>query len=334
MTPSPRILIGTLVAFLIICAGLGSGFYLYAHKQAAGRQESKTAEKKTTPNFNTYDVSPPSRATTLDTKEIIINPVGNTAFVLLPKAEAENIKTGQKILLYTAENVLLETLGEVSAVTVGTDQLDGFVTVHMTLQSDDKVDATEARHGRIVLKRVPNSARLPLSALVRDDDENEPYVWTAVNNTDGTINAYRKRAQIIATTYDYFVIQPQGTDSGLYILNPDKDLEDGQTINTRRMLYAAPPEKDDFHIEALMADRRRERMARLSAEAAATKGPETSSEPAAAPGGSNSCAAPPNAAKEFMDKVQKLSPVTPTQGSLSTPSPDSLVPAALPATPR
>ena len=112
MNTSSRILIGTLVTFLIIGAGLAFGIYFSTHQPLSVEEKVALAKKKEEPNFNTYEISPPSRATTIQTKEVALNPLGGTAFVMLPKTEAGDIKTGQKILLYDTNSVLLETLGD------------------------------------------------------------------------------------------------------------------------------------------------------------------------------------------------------------------------------
>ena len=311
MNTSSRILIGTLVTFLIMGAGIAVGFYFSKNRVVSTEEKTALAEKNAEPNFNTYDISPPSRATTIETKEVPINPAGNTAFVMMPKKDAGDIKTGQKILLHDAKGVLLETLGEVTAVNAGSGPFEGQVTVHMILNGDANVDATKAASGRIVTNRIPDSARLPLSALVKNE-KGEPYIWEATQNDDGTTSAWFKRINIAATTYDYFVIEQTSPQGGIYILNPDGDLRDGQKINVKKILYAGPLQADDSRIEELMKSRSRARDS-FAASAAAR-----AAAPAAQGPGQNTCAPSPDVAKQFIQTIQNMTPV-PAQSTPATP---------------
>lgn len=315
MITSSRIVIGTLAGFLIIVAGLSIGFYFSRHGLPS-LPSSDTAREE--PNFTTYDISPPSRATTIETKEIEVHPAGNIAFVMMPKKEAGEIKTGQKILLYDANGALLDTLGEVSAIKEGTDMFKDMVTVHMILHSDEQVNAGLAVRGNIVVNRIPDSPRLPLSALVKND-KGESYIWEAVENEDGTTTAYYKRANVASANYDFFVIDQTTPQGGIYILNPDNKLRDGQKINVRKTMYAGPMQTDDSRIEQLIKNRQRDFASRAAMQQALDSAPGGGT--GAPSGAAANCAIPPDAAKDFMKKVKELGSSKPVESLPSEKAP-------------
>ena len=307
-----RILIGTIFAFLIIGAGLFTGWFFSTHKIVSIEEKTAQAQKKAEPNFNTYDISPPSRATTLQTRDFAIRPIGDTASVTIPKKDASEIKTGQRVLLYKTGHEALETLGEVSAVRTDAGETPDNVTIIIKLHGDENIDVSQAEVASIVINRIPASPRLPLSALVQNG-KGEPYVWEAVQGRDGTSTAYLKRIYVAAATHDFFVIAEQSHQGGDYILNPDAALRDGQKINVQKTRYAGPPQTDDNRIEMLMADRRREREARRAMEEmAAAQAAEASN------AGSNGCATTPNYAQDFIDKIRSMSDAPPTASGPSS----------------
>lgn len=310
MSKQSRILTGTVIALLVIGAGVAFGYYIYTHKNAASSVPKIAAAEKPEPNFNTYEISPPSRATTIETREVEINPADDKASVTIPKQQAGDIKTGQRVLLYGENGVLIDTLGEVTAIKEGVEELAGSIVVEMKLNSDDKVDAGAAKVAKIITKRLPNSARLPLNALVRNEKD-EPYVWEAVENADGTTTAYYKRANVAATTYEYFVIVPEIHQSGIFILNPDKKLRDGEKINISRINYTPPPYTEESRVFQKMERRRhiRERnrftIAEIEQKLADAKKAEAQKR---ASGTRRACPSPPNITKKFIESIKRTSP--------------------------
>lgn len=257
-----RILIGTTIAFLIIGAGLFTGWFFSTHKIVSVEEKTERAVQKAEPNFNTYDVSPPSRATVLETYDLVIDGGGATISVPVPKKEAGAIKTGQRVLLYDAQGVALETLGAVKTVELGKDQPDS-VMVTIEVQHDVRIDLTQARRASIVIRRIPAAPRLPLSALIQDD-KGESFVWEAVQGRDGVSTAYLQKIYVASVTKEFFVLGEGSRRGSLYILHPDDALREGQKINTKNILYQGPPQTEDSRIEVLMEDRRLERMEDLN----------------------------------------------------------------------
>lgn len=315
-TSSRRILIGSLVTFLIIIAGLGVGFFFSSHKIVSTEEKQVTADNAE-PNFNTYDISPPNRATSIETKDVTLRSLGTAAFVIMPKNEAANVKTGQRVLLYTPTDELIETLGEVTAVNPGSEDLADFVTVHIKYKVDEMVNAANAARGRIVINRIPDSARLPLSALVKNDN-GEAYAWEAIENDDGTFTARYARINVVATTYEYFVIKPESHRTGFFVLNPDTKLANGQKINVRQIRYSTPAETDDDRIALLMDTRRRELDTKRAAFAAAQQETPGGGLPSA-DGGGGSCGTSFTTARDFMTSVDRLAPTLPQQSTPAAP---------------
>jgi len=298
-----RILTGLLIGTLIICAGFATGLYL---KHTPDTSVASMAITHGAPNDNIYDVSPPNRGVTLITYDIDISPAGDISFMVLPKKGAEAIAEGQKIMLYDSNRALLDTLGEVTRVVEGTDQLKNSVIVHIKLNTDETVPSSDIAHGKIITGHNPDAQRLPLSALVKNEKD-EPFVWEVTEAKDGTATTNLRPANVAEATYEYFVIEPSDTNGRAYILNPDKALTDGQTIRTNKMTYSAPAQTDISRISASMETRARARTEKIGAMLGDTS--TSAGEPAEATAG---CPAPPpRDASAFIEQVRKMAPTAP-----------------------
>lgn len=305
MNKKKRILTGLLICILIICAGFATGIYL---KQTPGKPApvASMAIASGAPNDNIYDVSPASSGVTLITYDIDISPAGDISFMALPKTGTGSIAEGQKIMLYDSNRALLDTLGEVTRVVKGTDQLKDSIIVHIKLNGDEDVPPSEVAHGKIITGHNPDAQRLPLSALVKNEKD-EPFVWEVNEAKDGTSTAKLRPANVAEATYDYFVIQPTDQNGHTYILNPDKALTDGQNIRTNKMTYSAPAQTDLSRISALMETRARARAEKIGAMLGGTS--SSAGEPAEATAG---CPAPPpKDASAFIEQVRKMAPTAP-----------------------
>lgn len=298
MDKSGRVFLGIIIAFIIIGAGLAAGFYIRFKLP-----DVTTVAKLNTPpppNHNTYDISPPSRGAAIEKFSIDITPLGNAGFVTLSADEAAAVKTGQKIILYDKNGAMLETLGEITKITeTGNSQ----IIVHFNLNGDETLSVADVKKGDIVISKNPMASRLPLTALIRNE-KGQTYIWEAHENEDGTYTAYFKPAPVVQNTYEYFVLDYMPGSSGVYILNPDEKLEDGQKINTNKILYSAPGQTDDQRMEVLMLARqtrlKNERDRRI-AEEHARLGLESSGEASA-----NSC----NITDDFLKTIKSLSQKT------------------------
>jgi len=327
LTQKTRILTGLLICVLVICVGLGTGLYLQ-HKKSQTQSGTapvanmaiapgKSAPKNVAPNSGIYDVSPPSIGVTLSMYDIDVKPVGNVSFMPLPKKETERVKEGQKILFYDASAVQIETLGEVTKVSPGTDQMEDYNMVHILLNGDSAVPASSIAKGRIIVGRDANTQRLPLTALVKND-KGEPFVWEITDNGNGTASVALVPANVVTTTYEYFVIAQDHPSTNIYILNPDEKLQDGQTIKINSILYLAPSNTDEERIAALMQRRAHDRTIKLTAEKDLLNGVTPSSAPAPADQASPGCpTSEPSGASAFIDQIEKM---TPKQGEQSLPT--------------
>ena len=269
------IVIGALAALLTIGIGFAGGMYFSGKRFAkAPAVTTLTAQQDSDaqPNLNTYDISPPSRATTIETHPVDFEKlVGATASATMPTSEAADIRTGQNVLLYDTSGHQIETLGVVTAVTQGAGTMAEKVTVRILLQESEDAKLKSAAHGEIVVRQIPDSARLPDSALIVGE-QGEPYVWEAFQNMDGTTTAFLQRINVLSAMQGFFVIEQTSFQSGDFILNPDDKLRDGQTINVRKVLYAGPPQTEEARIEFLMNTREADKLAAIARKRAEEDG--------------------------------------------------------------
>jgi hypothetical protein len=298
----PRIAIGTLLAVAIAATGFGLG--VYVSKRPAETKIAVTETEKPEPNFNTYDISPPSRANTIITQDVKIQH-NDGLFAVLTKDEAADIRTGQKVLLYDRNDNLLEALGVVRAIDL-IDEPKNKITILLRLQ-DTATDANVAVRGRIVTQYNLASARLPHDAFVTGE-EGKPYLWQTEENADGTTSVHLREAVVTAAEKDFFVIDNTGP-RGDYVLNPDDKLRDGQTINVRRALYSGPLQNDVARVEDLIRTRKLDRQA-LAARKIAKSGATGAGcgVPKTVESTSNGCSTSQKTVADFLAKVKKLAP--------------------------
>lgn len=223
-----------------MAAGFAGGYYFNAKKSAdlasAGQTPAQPEPPK--PNHTTYKISPPSRGAVLKTFPVDIKTDSNAATVTLDAVKAADVKKEQGVLLYDANNALLDILGKVIAIT---PNADGTISVDMILDADTAIPATLVSRGEIILERRTDAQRLPLTALVRDKNSGEPYLWEVNKSEDGTFKAFYKRTNLLMETPDFIVVETPASHSNVFVLHADEALEDGQTVNTVEDLYSAPP---------------------------------------------------------------------------------------------
>lgn len=249
MDKSGRIFISIIIAFIIIGAGLATGFYIRFKSPPI-----QTVVEESIPppqNDNIYEISPPSRGAIIGTLPIDIKPIGNVSSVSLPATNAAQIQTGQKILFYGSDNVMLEMVGEVTKlIPSGNDQ----VIVYFILNGDEELPVSKIAKGEIVISKNSNAPRLPLSALIRNE-KGETYVWEAIEGEDKMYIARLTTAVVGDRNYQFFVLDSTPAIGGVYILNPDEKLRDGQKINANTKLYSAPAQTDETRMELVMKAR-------------------------------------------------------------------------------
>lgn len=320
-SPAP-LWIGVAIGFAVVIAGLFLGLH-FADKKPPRQPASVTAQSAAAipPNPNIFDVSPPSRATLSKTKAIDIPSSRPIAFVMLEKDEAVEIETGQQVLLYDMHGTLIETFGTVRDVKEGSGPFENMLTIHIALDNQDGVDTSKAAKGAIIVGRNPDAARLPLSALVRDDND-EPHVWRADTDRDGKTVARFEKINVVSATYDFFVIEETSYGGASYILNPDRSLKDGQPIKIRNMLYAGPPQTDESRVDERSRSRRVS-LDNMAAQKAALEGEGGGTADNCGGGGgsgTSACAPKPGAVEQFMRSVGELSPTLPAKPAPETPA--------------
>ena len=282
---------------LTVAAGFTAGVYFNDVSPS-----SSPPQKPAKPNHSTYDISPPSRGAAIKTLSVPVKPTENTANVILKAEEAAMVKTGQRILLYDTNEALIEMLGEVAAIT---ENGDDTVTIKMNFDGDSTIPSSLATRGEIVIGRETAAQRIPKSAIVMDGGL--PYLWEIAANSDGTHSVYFKRANVTMETEDFIVIDNAAPGSNLFVLNPDKKLEDGQKINVRKALYAGPAQTADQAIAMAVYDRRMNQTYERAMDAARA---------GRSSGASNSsgCGQAPDITADFIAKIKSLAPATPRQG--------------------
>lgn len=315
------------MAFVIVVLGIAAGFQI--KQKMTGTPSSTPVTRETLKadipaNHNTYEISPPSRGTMLDTFAIDIIPEGYAANVTLPAADGADIKTGQRVFLYREDGVLLDSLGEIKAIT----QDAGTINVRIDLSHNTEIAADKIAKGKIIISREKDVARLPYSALMRNEKA-ENYIWEVVENSDGTHTAFYKRANVVGGNDVVFVINPGMASSNVFILNPDGALRDGQKINVREYMYKPPSQNEDQRIIAHVARRNSELKSQAIGLANLNRRPPSmgaaSGLPPQAGTGSGitamgpGCPQPPGATQAFIDKIKVLS--TQEENKAAVPSP-------------
>lgn len=296
MVTSARILIGTIVAFVVVVVGFGVGMQMRKDREAAPAVQ--TAAEETIPvNNNTYEISPPSNGVLLETYAINIVPEGYIAYVRIPAHDADDIKTGQRLFLYDQKGELLDTMGDV--LSVGQPDGDNLALLQINLKNNPDISPSLIGSGKIIIDRLKNTERLPFSALLRNKN-GETFLWEVTQGADGAHTAKRVPVKLLAENDLMFSLETNPGHSNTFILNPDAQLRDNQKVNIRQNFYRPPSQYEDQRIEAIVNQR-------INNLAAATTAADTiAANPA-------KCAQPASATQDFINKVKALSeaPATP-----------------------
>ena len=316
MTSSPRILIGTIATVLIIGLGLSAGFY-FQHPKSE-HSKNATVDQKPEPNFNTYDISPPSRGEVLFTHDFPVAKPGLIFETEISKSDGADIRTGQKVLFEDQTGTLLGARGKITEVRTNTTNSN--LTVKIDIKADESFKPDSISTAKIITRKIPDALRLPHSALIKKKNE-ETYVWEARLNEDGTRSVELVPIRVIQTTPDFFAMEERQGQENIFILNPDKNLQNGQKINVKEVLFQGPPLSMEDSAHMLGRIQARARLSSLRMEE--SKGRNAKAKCLVAAGqngtsivddirteGANQIAGKPatNAARDFMDKVQQLTP--------------------------
>lgn len=250
MKKSATMMSGFAAGLILVVVGFSIGLYTNKVMNSAGQKPppSTTSRNHTGPDDETYNidvlkpvlamaVSPPSQGRANITIPVTFQDVfAQQAFVILDINEAKNIKPGQKILLYDKDNQLLPAAGTITSTNIGMgDGMHDSIIVHISLGAHD----APPHHGKIVIEAIPQSYRLPLTALSYTDD-GRPFLWEAIRDKNDD-DIYKTKSNFVTNlrVVDdlFFVMDRPAYTSNLFLLNPEGKITEGQSIEIIQALY-------------------------------------------------------------------------------------------------
>ena len=238
----------------------------------------------------------------LDTLPVNIVREGTMANVTLSSSEGRDIEKGQKVFLFREDGVLLDTLGEVTAVEQGSDTTH----VRINILHNTEIPLEKIAKGKIIVNREKDVPRLPYSSLIRNEKA-ETYIWEVEENSDGTHTAHYRQANVTGGNDVVFIIGQNMATSNVFILNPDGALRDGQKINVRKYMYKPPSQNEDQRIMALVTRRNSELVSAARGIDNANRRPSGGGAVSADGIVMAGCPQPANATQSFIDKIKVLS---------------------------
>jgi hypothetical protein len=298
MVTSSRILIGTIVAFVVVVIGFGVGMQVRKDRENTPAMEAAVEEIPV--NNNTYEISPPSNGVLLETYLVNIAPEGYLAYVRVPEREAADIKTGQRVFMYDQKGELLDTLGEVLGVSLPDE--DKLALVQINLKNNPDIPPAIIGSGKIIIDRQKNVDRLPFSSLLRGE-KGETSLWEVTQGADGVYTAQRVPVKILGVNEVIFSMETTPGHSNVFILNPDEKLRNDQKINVRKIYYRPPTQYEDQRIEAVA----NQRMNSIAVSSATP--PESSS--------ISKCGQPSSTTQDFINQIRALSGTDPAPPGVS-----------------
>ncbi|PZO82839.1 MAG: hypothetical protein DI626_09665, partial [Micavibrio aeruginosavorus] len=262
------VLAGITAAIIIAVAGVAGGYFLFkagwkpsAPAPATENDAADQNTEKRAPNLTVYDASPPSRGAVLKTVSVNVTRQENGRFLggMIPMSQAGDIAKGQRVLLYGSNGALADIGATVSSI--APEHSDGHYASVILLADEepspqragDDSGLNDAERAEIILQRETGAQRLPLSAIVKKNGE--PYLWEAVKASNGTRKVYLKRTNVLMNNAGMVVIDTPSSVSNVFVLNPDADLRDGDTVNIRDIYYEGPGQTDDQRLEEAMRAR-------------------------------------------------------------------------------
>lgn len=267
-TQGMRVLAGIAAAIIIAAAGVAGGYYAFrtgwslpASPPLQDRDAAASpvqAEEQHRPNVTTYDASPPSRGSVLRTVGLNVRRQENGRFLggMIPMSQAGEIAQGQRALLYGPDGALADIGATVSSIApekAGGDYASVILIADeepSPQRAGDDSNLNNAERAEIILQRETGAQRLPLSAIVRKNGE--PYLWEVLKMDNGTRKAYLKRTNLLMSSAGMVVVHMPASVSNVFILNPDGELRDGDTVNIRDTYYEGPMQTDDQKLEEAM----------------------------------------------------------------------------------
>ncbi len=280
MAKPKSIVIGAILLFLLVSAGFAAGTYFkYKYNEAAPVQNAGPIV-----NEKTYIVSPASIGAALITLDIPVQFKAGLANVILSADKAAFVKKGQNVLLLDAGYNKLNALAEVVTVQETPGGSNKPVAIVIAIKLNDDYPETIFKTAQIGIKRETSAKRLPLSAILHDK-EGRSFVWEAARERNGSLTAKYREINIIQMFDGAAVFSPfLDETSNLYITAPDDNLETGQILSVREILYSGPKYTPDITIVQQIDKIAQGKLRKIAAEAKyATPGGQTKSDYLASP---------------------------------------------------
>lgn len=247
MKQSMRMIAGLTAGLILISAGLAAGF---AFKKQAGtktvqeiaspqeKPEAPLEEKAPAINNNTYTVSAPSQGRAyMSVPFLFENMFGLQAMLVLSPERAKDVMPDQAVILYDGNGKPLDAIGVVTSVDNGKGHNDENRVIRISLNPLPDGASPAPVHGEIITMEVPQSYRLPLTALKGNEEEGF-YIWEAISKENKTTVKKRPITGVKKANNTYFIMNRPAYISDIYILDPDDALRDNQEIKTTASLYS------------------------------------------------------------------------------------------------
>ncbi len=283
MKESGYILIGFIAAIILMACAFVGGYFFYGYKndQAAPpsiainqppqaepapaiatlypegpRSHPTFAEiaaqnsepQSSAPNSQTYIVSKPSPGDALELMSIAIENRDGALLALLPDTDVKNLRGGERVFLYDADNKPLDALGTiVDLSSYQNDTADGYKTVRISINETGAAVAAAPVTGKIIVQRYLRVQKLPRTALFQKNDY-DTHAWEAVRNPDGTFTAHYAVVDVPMVAGQFFVASPDHNSQDLFILNPDSSLQEGQVIRAQEKPYSEQEQEQELRI--------------------------------------------------------------------------------------
>jgi len=206
-----------------------------------------------------FTISPPSIGPAYRSTDLM--PIaalsGANAVVFIQTPDAAAIKEGQLVLLYDAQDQLLDLVGRVTSLKQGTGSMTATYAVHIAIEERATIPTRLAMKAEIVIAGISNALRLPDSAIMTNvNKSNEAFVWEAIKDTDQTAVLKQNPVKSFAAMdHGYSVVQIDSYTSNLYVLFPKAHFKDGMTIPIREILYTPHAPDANAHAQSIKYDR-------------------------------------------------------------------------------
>ncbi|MEM6780274.1 MAG: hypothetical protein AAF569_00260 [Pseudomonadota bacterium] len=194
-------------------------------------------------NQNIYSTGTPVMGTIENRLNITPQYNEDGVFAIVDSAHVLNLKHSPEILFYKPNGLAYVSTGQIKAKASAPEQTD---KTRLNIAVSDQILDEKPEKAAMILSKNPLAKRLPLSALVKDPKTDEALIWTLNPNiekpTQGMVN--KQSIRIKNKDDDFFDVGRRIRITQLVILNPDSELESGQTVQFRIAPFDAPMSSD------------------------------------------------------------------------------------------